>query len=116
MPIHNISAKNVSNFASLLNKYERVICLYHWTMCGHCTAFIPTWQKVTERHKGKINVINIEYEQMAKLDEKYKVNGFPAIVVYKNGKRSVEYTSARTEAELEKFIKKHLLDKDGKKV
>lgn len=114
MPIYTISEENAKGFSSLLKEHDRVICLYHWTQCGHCVTLAPIWQRVTSKYKGKINVANIEYKSMLKMEKKYKVNGFPYVVVYKDGKKHVEFTSMRTEANLDAFIKEHLLD-DKKK-
>lgn len=116
MTIINIENPSTAKrrFTSCINKYDKFICLYHWKNCGHCITFKPLWDKITKIHDDKIIVINIELESMKKLDDEFKINGFPSIVIYKNGKKDVEFTQQRNEKELDKFIKNNLYEKNKK--
>lgn len=112
MPIYDISNPSTANrtFLSCLKKHDKVVCLYHWKQCGHCVDFVPIWQKITNLHKDKVNVINIELECMRKLSPEYQRNGFPSVVVYQNGIKSLEYNDRRTEENLDNFFKKYLIE------
>ena len=112
MPIENISGPE--KFTSFLKKHNNVLCLYYWKNCGHCIAFAPLWNKVTQQYKDSINVINVELECVRKLDDKYRVMSFPTVMVYKNGERYAEFIKNRTEKDLHAFIQKYALQKPRK--
>lgn len=109
MPIEVLTPNTANDrFVTCLKKYGKVICLYHWNFCGHCIDFKPVWDSVINFHKDKINVIEIELESMKKFkDDKYKVMGFPSIVVYQNGVRTAEFTKQRNAQNLHEFIVSH---------
>lgn len=110
MPILNIDnpleAKN--KFTSFIKSGD-VLCLYRMEGCGHCIDFMPIWNKIINQFKNDINVINIEYKSMLTLDNNYHVNGFPSIIIYKNGKKFKEFTTYRTEKNVHDFIKNNML-------
>ena len=85
MPIINITPSEAYKFSSIINN-KIVLCLYHWKLCGHCIDFIPRWNKITSQYKDSIIIVNIELDAMNKLPDYYKVQAFPSIILYKNGK------------------------------
>jgi thioredoxin-like negative regulator of GroEL len=108
MPVTNITSRKAFN--SFIKQHPKVLCLYYWKVCGHCIDFVPIWNDVIRSYKDRINVAQIELEYVKKLDDKYKINAFPTILIYKNGEKLVELPSNnRTEAGLHNFITTHLL-------
>ena len=98
-------------FKSFINGHKYVICLYHWLSCGFCVSFVDIWNKVIAKFKDDINVVSIELEAIKNLDKKYQVTAFPTIVIFKDGKKHIEFTKTRSEKELSKFIKENMLQK-----
>jgi thioredoxin domain-containing protein 5 len=117
MPIEDItnSLKAKDTFEKCLNN-KKVLCLFYWKLCGHCVEFMPIWNKVVNIYKDVINVVQIELECVKKLDKKYKINGFPTIVIFNNGNKEVEFIKSRNFVELNNFIKTHLLEYDTQAV
>jgi thioredoxin-like negative regulator of GroEL len=111
MPIQNIILPDnaQTKFKNILKK-GTVVSYYHWKLCGHCKAFAPLWKKITRQYKDKILFANIELEGMKGIDEYYKVQGFPSIIIYKNGKKKKEFTGERTAERLDAFLKKYVID------
>jgi len=79
--------------------------------CFHCINMLPEWNKTKSKLKNKkINVIDIEQQEMYKLfkfnsDNKLNItpSGFPTIVKVKNGKVSY-YNGERTSEKMLKWI------------
>jgi len=115
MPILNIDIPTEAKrkFTSYINSGD-VLCLYHMKTCGHCISFMPIWNKLSNKFKNDINILNIEYESMNELDTKYHVNGFPSIIIYKNGDKFLEFTTYRTEKNVNDFIEKNMLKSKNK--
>ena len=111
MPIQNIILPDnaQTKFENLLKK-GTVVAYYHWNICGHCKAFTPLWKKITRQYKDKILFANIEFQGMQAMDESYKVEGFPSIIIYKNGKKKKEFVGERTPERLDAFLKKNVLN------
>ena len=108
--ILNDPSKSRERFLSILENNSKVICFYYWKNCGHCITFAPIWNKVVDKYKNKIQVINIELESMKKLDKEHMVFAFPSIIVYKNKSKWLDYSKNRTEKDLHMFIKENILD------
>lgn len=78
------------------------LVLFYADWCGHCKKFKPIWEETAkEINKGgkKIMIsVNVgEKDDMSgKISEKYKVDGFPTVVIFTNGKMSGSYDGPRT--------------------
>ena len=105
MPIVTITSPDKANekFKTLC-KNTNVVCFYYWKQCGHCISFAPIWNKVTNQHKDNVNIVNIELEAVKVLDDKYKVQAFPTIIAYKNGKKHAEFVKERNEKNVHDFL------------
>jgi len=117
MPIVTINSAEKANekFMTLLKKNTKVICFYYWKQCGYCVSFAPIWNKVTLQHKDNVMVVNIELEAVKALDDKFRVQAFPSIVVYKNGKKHAEFTKERNEKNVHDFLLAHKNSKKTEK-
>jgi len=63
--------------------------------CGHCQRLTPVWEEVATHLKGKTNVAKIDATANLGLGRRFKINGFPTIVILKRGKLSI-YQGQRT--------------------
>jgi protein disulfide-isomerase-like protein len=90
-----------STFESDLTNDTKLV-LFYADWCGHCKQFKPIWEETaSEINKGgkKIMIsVNVgEKDDMSsKLSEKYKVDGFPTVVIFSNGKMTSSYDGPRT--------------------
>lgn len=86
-----------------------IIDLYHTTWCGHCTKFMPTWEKLVEKASKENIITNAHDGDKISEEEKAKVQGFPTILITINGEQH-EFTGKRTLDGIFEFI----ADKSGK--
>lgn len=93
------------NFTKILSNNKIVICLYHWKMCSHCILFKPVWNQVANKYKNDLMITDIELDAMRHLQPQHMVQMFPSIIVYKNGRKSIEYDKRREAPELDSFMK-----------
>ncbi|CAH1995841.1 unnamed protein product [Acanthoscelides obtectus] len=80
--------------------------------CGHCKRLSPIWDSLAEKF-GKTDGVHI-----SKVDCTLNVNkqlcndegieGFPTLILYKDGAKLWEYTGSRSLDELSDFVKHHL--------
>ena len=82
------------------------ILLFHANWCGHCKTFMPEWRKFKKNNDDNYKITMHEGDEPGTkvLSSKYGVEGFPTIVVKRNGKHQ-HYSGDRTSVALENFVK-----------
>lgn len=84
------------------------ICLYFAEWCGHCKNFKPTWNLLKNKYKRNKNYEFIDYDctnsNVGDPRDKNMVEGFPTIIIEKNGKR-IRYEGDRSMSAIEKILK-----------
>ena len=77
------------------------LVLFYADWCGHCKKLKPTWNECSEKaKKDGLNMVQINVgegtEKDKELTEKYEIDGYPTIILFKNGK-ATPYNGPRTE-------------------
>ncbi|SBO26688.1 thioredoxin-related protein, putative [Plasmodium knowlesi strain H] len=54
--------------------------------CSHCKAMTKTWTQLAAELKGTVNVAKIDVTTNSKTRKRFKIEGFPTIIYFKNGK------------------------------
>lgn len=101
-----------SQLKSILEKNDKVICMYYMIGCPHCESFKPIWEKVIDRRKNEITAIQIELAVVRKLPKKYAVSGFPTIIIF-NKDKQIAFTDTRTVKNLNDFIDLHMTGRNS---
>lgn len=90
-----------------LNEYNKGkgkwVVLYYATWCGYCQDIMPIWNNF-KNQKNKIKKIEIESNDISKLNYNPEIMGFPSIHLYKDGKLLKKFDKKRTLANLNKFV------------
>lgn len=73
--------------------------------CGHCKKMAPTLDKVAVYLKGKMAIGKIDCTQHKSLCDRYSVNGFPTLKVYRDG-AMFDYPSERDADSIINFAEK----------
>ena len=83
---------------------EKTLVLLYADWCGYCKKVHPDWMKAAKESNGKMLQRNVgnnepatkeEHDENDAIMEKYKVNAFPTILVFQNGK-AVPYNGKNT--------------------
>ena len=103
--------KNINDFNNYYDrnnstdKIQIVAFLANW--CGFCEQFKPEWQKFKNMAKNKlINgvIATASDKSMGSLKCNNKINGFPTIRIFKNGKH-MDYNGERDSKHLTNYVK-----------
>lgn len=77
--------------------------------CGHCTKFKPEYSEAAQRIAndgiGTLGVVDATVHEA--LAQRYEINGFPTLKLFKNGVFKSEYDGKRTADDLYRFMKSH---------
>jgi len=77
------------------------LVLFYADWCGHCKKLKPTWKECSEKaKKNGLNMVQINLgegtEKDKELSERYQIDGYPTIMLFKNGK-AIPYEGPRSE-------------------
>uniref|UniRef100_A0A6C0LK39 Thioredoxin domain-containing protein n=1 Tax=viral metagenome TaxID=1070528 RepID=A0A6C0LK39_9ZZZZ len=104
-----LTPENKRGVSDVIKASPNITIFYYWNMCGHCTALMPTWNKVCQKYKNKgdCDIVNVEVSHLPHLPLKYKkgVSGFPTIIKYKRGIKVGEFNDERVFHKLDRFVK-----------
>jgi thioredoxin 1 len=82
--------------------------------CGWCKKLAPIVDKLAAAYDGKVAFVKVDTEALKDLAERYKVDGLPTMMVFKDGKAAKTIVGYKDEAALKKILDK-LLEGDEKK-
>merc|ERR1712087_517438 len=68
--------------------------------CGHCKALAPIWEEVAMELKGKVKVGKVDVTQNEPLGDRFGVQRFPTLMLFKEGKMVVHDSDERTKKSL----------------
>ncbi|ANQ10324.1 Thioredoxin-related protein [Plasmodium coatneyi] len=82
---------NDSNFENLTqistgNTTGSWFIKFYAPWCSHCKAMTKTWTHLASELKGTVNVAKIDVTTNSKTRKRFKIEGFPTIIYFKNGK------------------------------
>jgi protein disulfide-isomerase-like protein len=93
-------------FDKRVSSSNNQLVMFYAGWCGHCKKLEPMWDEVSKEVNSnkkdsmlKINVGGNEPgssgPEYQKISEKYNIQGFPTIIIFKNGSPQSEYEGSR---------------------
>ena len=76
--------------------------------CGPCMMLAPLLEKLAGEADGKWDLVKINNDEHADLSAEMGVRGIPDVRLFKDGKEVDKFVGQKPEAEILKFLKKHL--------
>ena len=91
------------------NKINNIkITLFYVDWCPYCINFMPLWKKFVKINKDKINCEQIDCTNDKSYKEKYKLSGYPTILLFDNDNNINIFEEESTLYNLNKFIQKFI--------
>lgn len=94
--------------------FTRPVLVDFWAdWCGPCRVISPIMDQVVLDLAGSVALAKLEVDDgdNMKLAGRYKVRGFPTIILFKNGEEMDRFSGARSKTDVIAFIKPHITDK-----
>lgn len=92
----------------VLDSQLPVLVEFYTQECVHCQAMKPILTQMASEAQGYLRVVKVDAQANPALSERYKVEGVPAYVLFKDGKTIYGEKGEMTKAELEKWVKQEL--------
>lgn len=102
---------DVNNFNNVLKSNKPVFIDFFADWCGHCQHLEPIWKQLSQQVSSD-KVIIAKYEATKELPKDIIVEGFPTIILFKNGKQ-IPYEGARELKDFKEFINKNTEQSGG---
>ncbi|VAX10500.1 Thioredoxin [hydrothermal vent metagenome] len=86
---------------------QRPVLLDLWAdWCSPCIVIAPILKQVIEKFEGRIALAKVEVDEgeNMKLAGRYKVRGFPTIILFQDGEAKAHFSGAHPASYIENFI------------
>ncbi|MGB5593944.1 MAG: thioredoxin family protein [Crocosphaera sp.] len=85
------------------------VLVYFWaSWCGPCRLVSPSIKKIADTYGDKLKVVKLEVDPNPEARTKCKVEGVPALRLYKDKELLVSHEGAIGKQQLEEMLKQHL--------
>lgn len=109
LPLVAAKKQTFSSFEELLvNSDKPVLVDFYATWCGPCQFMAPILNEVSAALIDKIQVVKIDTEKYPKLADKYKIEGLPTFILFKDGEPHDRFEGALTANQLIERIESSL--------
>ncbi|XP_023336039.1 probable protein disulfide-isomerase A4 [Eurytemora carolleeae] len=94
-------------FAFFVKNRDLVLVEFYAPWCGHCKTLEPEYAKAAkELLKEGIPLAKVDATKEGELAKEYFVQGFPTLLLFKNGNKVEDYTGSRTSGEIVDYMRK----------
>jgi len=103
-----------ATFDTVVKKFPAVMVKFYAPWCGHCKAMAPAYEKAARRLKKAADETSdtVANPRLAKVDatvekdlaKKYEVQGFPTLMVFKDGEMFGAYHGGRDKDDLVSYM------------
>lgn len=76
--------------------------------CSPCLVIAPVLAKVIPEYEGRVLLAKIDADENMKLAGRYKLRGFPTIIMFVNGEEVARFGGAKPAPEIRRFIDEHI--------
>lgn len=90
---------------------DKQLVLYYADWCGHCQTLKPKWDELAAKYNGtqvggyNVTIDKVNGDEFPEKTQELQIKGFPTIIMYKDGEKTV-YTGDRSMESLEEFVRK----------
>lgn len=95
--------------------HQRPMLIDLWAeWCPPCISIAPVLKQVIDEYAGRVQLAKIEVDEgeNMKLAGRYKVRGFPTIILFRHGQEQARFSGAQTAGFIRDFIESHADFKD----
>jgi thioredoxin 1 len=81
--------------------------------CAPCLVLAPVLEQVVARHAGAVRLAQVEVDDNMKLAGRYRVRGFPTVILFADGEELGRFSGACAAGDVEQFLAAHLDARDA---
>ena len=81
---------------------------YYADWCGHCKTMEPEWDSLKENNVHSVNLAKVNDDFVSQVKNDAPVQGYPTIILYKNGKVVGVHNGERTAENFNDYINSNI--------
>jgi thioredoxin 1 len=98
-----------TEFETEVLKAEQPVLVYFWaSWCGPCRLVSPSVNSVADAYSDRLKVAKMEIDPNPATVKKYRVEGVPALILFKNGEVAGMHEGAIGKQKLESMVETYL--------
>ena len=108
-PIFNAALETFDELVIEASRQRPVLVDLWADWCPPCVVIAPVLEKVVTDYAGKVALVKIEIDDgdNMKIAGRYRVRGFPTIMLFEDGEERGRFSSARPAHFVRDFIEQH---------
>ena len=75
--------------------------------CVPCRMAAPALESAEMRHRGKVRIGIVEYDESPSLVQRYEIQGLPTVIVVKDGRPVERRVGLMGRAAIQEMVRKH---------
>ncbi len=105
----NVIVITDSEFETEVLKSEKPVLAYFWaSWCGPCKLVAPSVEKVATEYSDRLKVVKMEVDPNPETVKLYKVEGLPALRLFRNEELLISHEGSITQKKLVEMLESHL--------
>ncbi|MEM1171377.1 MAG: thioredoxin family protein [Cyanobacteria bacterium P01_H01_bin.35] len=105
----NVVVITDAEFEAEVLKSELPVLAYFWaTWCGPCKLVAPSVEKVATEYSDRLKVVKMEVDPNPESVKSYKVEGVPALRLFRNEELLLSHEGSITQKKLVEMLEPHL--------
>ncbi len=91
--------------AVLAASHERPVVVDFWaSWCGPCHQLAPLLERAVAAQEGRVALVKVDVDANQQLAQRYRVQGIPQVVGFRDGQAIAQFTGVQPEARLADFV------------
>jgi len=105
--IFDVNENDFSEKVLEASRHYPVLVDFWADWCPPCRVLTPVLERVTQALHGKILLAKVEVDDNMHLAGRYRLRGFPTVILFIDGMEAGRFSGARREPQVQDFIAQH---------
>ena len=107
--LYDVSLEDFEHRVLEASRTRPVLVDFWAEWCGPCLVIAPVLERVVAGFGGRVALARVEVDEgeNMKLAGRYRVRGFPSVILFEQGEERARFASARSESFIREFVLAH---------